>query len=265
MMRKARILVYTSSATKIPLKEGGTHDVGVFLGELVEPIEPLIEAGHTVEFVSPNGEGCVIDKASYKLSNWGLSKSKMEHAKHYFETTFQDLGISTPGKLSELLSDASKLNSYDALFIPGGHAPMTDVLHRNWLEGNEYNHETGALLLHFHSNNKTTSAICHGSAALATAPEQDGKWIYSGYDMTCVSMAAERLTEDVPCFNIGGHMPDYPVHILERLGGKVHTKMLGKSNVVECRELITGQDPYSAKELGGKLLLKIERQMDALA
>ena len=45
-MTKAKILVYTSSATRIPLKEGNTHDVGIFLGELAEPLEPLVEAGH---------------------------------------------------------------------------------------------------------------------------------------------------------------------------------------------------------------------------
>ena len=260
-MQKAKILVYTSSATEIPLREGGTHQVGIFLGELVEPLEPLIEAGHSVTFFSPNGKGCVIDKASYKLSNWGLSKSKMEHAKHYFETKLQELGIGTPGKISDLLNDKAELCTYDAVFIPGGHAPMTDILHSNWLQSNAYNPETGELLLHFHNSNKTTAAICHGSAALAAAPEVNGKWIYSSYDMTCVSMAAERLTEDIPFCNIGGHMPDYPVHILERLGAKVHTKMLGLSNVVECNELITGQDPYSAKELGEKLLAKIEHQL----
>lgn len=71
-MKRAHILVYTSSATKIPLVGGGTHDVGIFLGELVEPIEPLIQAGHLVEFVSPDGKGCVIDPASYRITNWGL-------------------------------------------------------------------------------------------------------------------------------------------------------------------------------------------------
>jgi putative intracellular protease/amidase len=96
---------------------------------------------------------------------------------------------------------------------------------------------------------------------LGAAPDVDGKWLYAGYDMTCVSMAAEKLTEDVPFFNIGGHMPDYPVKILERLGAKVHIKMLSKSNVVEDRKLITGQDPYSARELGEKLLQKIEREV----
>ncbi len=257
-MKKNKILVYTSSATKIPLKEGGTHEVGVFLGELVEPIEPLIEAGHEITFVSPDGKACQIDIKSYKLSNWGLSRKRMEHAKHFYETTLQELGIGNPLKLSDLLKDEKKLGSYDVLFIPGGHAPMTDVLHKNWLEHNTYNKETGALLLHFHKNQKITAAICHGSAALAAAPIIDNKWIYAGYNMTCVNMAAERLTEDIPFFGIGGHMPDYPVHILERSGGNVLTKMLSKSNVVDDKELITGQDPYSADELGQKLLTKIE-------
>ena len=54
-------------------------------------------------------------------------------------------------------------------------------------------------------------------------------------------------------------MPDYPAHMLERLEGKVHTKMLSLSNVVDDRELITGQDPYSAKELGEKLLAKMAK------
>lgn len=260
-MKRASILVYTSSATKIPLKEGGTHDVGIFLGELVEPIEPLIKAGHIVEFVSPDGNGCVIDPASYNLSNWGLSRSKMEHAKKFYETRLQELGIGRPMKLSDVISDASKLNSYDALFIPGGHAPMTDILHKNWLKSSEYNLETGELLLHFHENKKITSAICHGAAALGAAPKVGGQWIYSKYKMTCVSMAAEWLTEDIPCFNIGGHMPDYPKHILERLGGEVRTKMLGISNVVDDRELITGQDPYSARELGEKLVQKIQQRL----
>ncbi len=71
-------------------------------------------------------------------------------------------------------------------------------------------------------------------------------------------MAAEHLTEDIPFFGIGGHMPDYPVRILQRMGGKLFTKMLSKSNVVDDRELITGQDPYSAQELGEKLLAKIQ-------
>jgi hypothetical protein len=62
----------------------------------------------------------------------------------------------------------------------------------------------------------------------------------------------------VPFFNNGGHMPDYPRPILECSGGKVSNAMLGKSYVVEDRELITAQDLFSGKEMGAALLQKIE-------
>jgi hypothetical protein len=86
----------------------------------------------------------------------------------------------------------------------------------------------------------------------------NGKWIYDGYRMTCVSPLADQLTENVPIFNTGGHMPDYPKPILERNGVKVSSVMLGRSYVVEDRELLTAQDLYSGKEMGAKLLKKIE-------
>ena len=259
-MKQAVILVYTSSATRVPHREGGSHEVGVFLGELVEPLEPLLNAGYRLEFVSPDGKGCTIDKHSFHLTYWGLSQKRLDHAREFL-SRLEGLGLGTPMKLSDLLSDKTKLDRYDALFIPGGHAPMTDVLHRNWLESEEINTETGELLLHFHQTARPTALICHGVAALAAAPEIEGKWIYDGYRMTCVSMLGEQVTEDVPFFNVGGHMPDYPVRILERKGGEVTNALLGRSLVIEDRELITGQDPMAAQELGSKLLLKIEKHL----
>lgn len=259
-MTKAKVLVYTSSATQVPHREGGGHKVGVFLGELVEPLEPLIDAGHELVFVSPDGRACTIDENSFKLSYWKFSRRRLEHAKHYWNK-LKALGLERPIKLSELLADEKNLESYHALFIPGGHAPMTDVLHKNWMESSDINEETGRLLLHFHQRQKPTSLICHASAALAAAPSVDGQWIYSGYQMTCVSMLAEKLVEDMPVFNAGGHMPDYPVPMLERKGGIVKNVFLGRSLVVDDRELMTGQDPYAAEELGQKLLKKIEQYL----
>jgi hypothetical protein len=74
-------------------------------------------------------------------------------------------------------------------------------------------------------------------------------------------MLAEKLVEDVPFFNSGGHLPDYPVLILERRGGVVENVMLGRVLVIEDRELITAQDPASAVDLGKQLLVKIEKYL----
>ena len=257
-MKKVKILVYISSATQVPHREGTSHEVGIFLGELVEPLMPLYKAGHHIDFVSPDGNTCTIDKASFNLMYWRFSTRKLNASKAFLET-LNRLGMDRPMKLSDLLRNDALLQSYDVLFIPGGHAPMTDVLHVNWMQGPVYNKETGSLLLHFHQHNKPTATICHGGAALAAAPNVDGHWIYHNYRMTCVSMLAEKLVEDVPFFNSGGHLPDYPVLILERKGGVVENAMLGRVLVIEDRELITAQDPTSAEELGKQLLAKIEK------
>lgn len=259
-MKKAKILVYTSSATQVPHKEGNSHEVGVFLGELVEPLMPLYEAGHQLDFVSPDGKPCTIDKASFNLMYWSFSKKRLKKSREFLET-LNKLGMDRPMKIFDVLNDQQLLNSYDVLFIPGGHAPMTDVLHKNWMKSDEYNKETGELLLHFHQNKKITATICHAGAALAAAPEIDGQWIYKGYKMTCVSMLAEKLVEDVPFFNSGGHMPDYPVPILKRKGGIVENVLLGQVLVIEDRELITAQDPTSAEELGKQLIAKIDNYL----
>jgi putative intracellular protease/amidase len=256
----ATILVYVSSAKAVPYREGGNHAVGVFLGELTEPLEPLVKAGHTLFFVSPDGNAPHIDKNSFRLMYWGFTKAKLNGSKTFFEELVKK-GINRPRVLKDFLAEG--LDKYDVLFIPGGHAPMTDILYKNWLTGTDINNETGKLLKHFHEKQKPTALICHAPSALAAAPDVNGKWLYAGYNMTCVTMLSERMIEDIPPFKVmTGHIPDYPERILKRKGGilkQVNIPMI--PNVVEDRELITGQDPYSGVLLGKKLLLKINRYL----
>lgn len=265
-MKKAKILVYVSSATAVPYREGGHHAVGVFLGELTEPLEPILAAGHDVVFVSPDGRGPHIDKNSFRLMYWRFSKRKMEHARRFYEERLKPLGIETPLRLSDLLAKPDKqgLSQFDSLFIPGGHAPMTDILYKNWLQGTEINEETGLLLQHFHERQKPTVLICHAPSALAAAPDVNGQWLYRGYNMTAVNMLSEFLIEEVWPFKVmHGHIPDYPQRILEKKGGNLRQFLVPMvSHVVEDRELLTGQDPYAAVELGKKWKAKLDRYLN---
>ncbi|MDP1136398.1 DJ-1/PfpI family protein, partial [Klebsiella pneumoniae] len=70
------------------------------------------------------------------------------------------LKITSPGESPVIsLSRVEQIGyeHFDAVYIPGGHAPMQDLLNSA---------ELGKLLNDFHANNKTTALVCHGPIAL---------------------------------------------------------------------------------------------------
>lgn len=253
-----RILLYTSSASRVPHREGGGHACGTWLSEITHPLRPLSEAGYGFDCVTPDGRPCVIDERSDSLLEWALLGGGRAEARAFIDT-LNAQGFAAPAALADVLANPAALDGYAALFVPGGHAPMTDVLHRNWFESNTLNHDTGQLLRHFHSAGKPTALICHAPAVLGAAPYVDGRWIYDGYAMTCVSTFEEWLVENLPFIRTGGHKADYPKAILERHGGVVRNAALFRSLVVEDRELLTAQDPFAGAELGRRLLERVNR------
>ncbi len=102
---------------------------------------------------------------------------------------------------------------FDAVYVPGGHAPMQDLL---------VSPELGKLLTYFHAKGKTTALACHGPIALlSTLPEASAfttkletsgsakaeGWIYAGYKMTVISNQEEEIAKGL--LN-GGEMKFYP-------------------------------------------------------
>jgi len=249
-----KILVLLSSADKIPLREGRYHSTGIFLGELVEPLAPLLAAGYEIHFTSLGGKAANIDANSYRLMYWSFSKKKLEDGIKTYNQLIA-LGLNDPIPLDSLLKDSNLLAPYDLLFVPGGHAPMTDLLHEDWLSSDIKNPRVGALLAYFKENDKLTALICHAPAILACATTEAGKPLYEGYEATCVTRLSEFMTEDLPPFKaVHGHLKKYPEDFLREAGILLKQSSLPMiSNVVTDRNLITGQDPYSAKRLGKEL------------
>ncbi len=173
------------------------------------------------------------------------------------------MGLENPISLEDLSKEAgigNKLRTYKALLVPGGHAPMVDLVHQNSFESDAPNRELGMILWYFHMHLIPTGLICHAPAALASAPVVDGKWIYAGYKMTAITRASEWFTEDMPFFrSIKGHIKEYPTEVLKKMGANVlQNDMPGASFVVEDRELVTGQDPFAAREFGRRLFARVE-------
>ena len=94
---KVKILVYVSSATSIPLDNGKTATVGVFLGELTEPLMPLVKENYELVFATPDGNIPTIDANSLKPIAFKFSKKRLKKAQAFYEE-LKKMGLDHPKK-----------------------------------------------------------------------------------------------------------------------------------------------------------------------
>lgn len=230
----APVLIVLSAAHTLTLREGGAHPTGFFLNELSEPLAHLLAAGYAVEFASPGGRPPQVDAQSVKF----LAADARDQALAMIAAQPLD----SPHALEDL-SDA-QLQRFVGVFVPGGHAPMQDLYADPAL---------GRVLAHFHAAGKPTAALCHGPAALLSAPTVDGQWTYAGYRMTGFPRYTERALELFGA--IDGHVPFYLDEALTQAGAAYTTTFPPViARVIRDRELVTGQDPYAADRLGAKFV-----------
>lgn len=102
------------------------------------------------------------------------------------------------------------------------------------------------------------AAMVDGDIAAAKAAAAD--WQYAGYRMTIFSNDEERFVEQEV---LHAEVPFYVVDALETAGGLVETAGVFEPNVVEDRELITGQNPPSDHMLAARLVAALDRRLQS--
>ncbi len=251
---KGTVLVVASSEDKLTMADGSAMNVGFYLNEFAQPTEYLAANGYKIVLATPNGTEPVMDKGSDDPKFFGNDANAMHQAEQFVQ------GLK-PISLAEAKAHEK---DYDAIFVPGGHSPMTDLMQ---------NSDLGTLLRDFHKEGKTTAFICHGSvAALAALPDAAAyradlvagnyrqaqalakDWIYKGYQLTGFSNG-----EEVPGEIRNGHM--LPFHVMDALqnaGATISNGAPGASYVVVDREVITAQNPSSAVDLGKAILKRLQ-------
>lgn len=149
-------------------------------------------------------------------------------------------GFRAPVALSELTDE--QLGDFDALFAPGGHAPMVDL---------PDNPDVARLVSIMHAKGATIAALCHGQALLLAAPERiDGQWLFEGFRLTCCT----NEEEDQNAFGELG-MAWYLASALQNAGAIFDdAPSPWVSHVVVDRNLITGQNLYSTAATAGAVL-----------
>jgi len=238
------VLVVLSGANNIDLKSGKTQETGFFLSELYAPCSMLERAGYRLIFTNPTGEAPNMDPLSDHMV-WLGTPGEYSQAKTWLK---DHLELQSEGSLRRPIPFSAwgeaDLLPIDGLFVPGGHAPMVD-LHNN--------QNLGYIIHHFHRHNKPTGLICHGPIALLSvhlAIPMDQQWPYVGYKMTAYSDKEEAFNELLWRDRLQLHVED----ALKDAGGLYEARWPLLPNVVEDRELITGQGPTSAWRFGEALL-----------
>ena len=257
MAIKGKILVLVSSGRGLPLKDGKVYtSAGYYLNELTIVVRGLMKEGYEITFANPKGNAPQVDVHSEVVDFFGGDAARLQDY-----MLFRDglTGLRDPTRIADVI--ASGLDQYDAVFVPGGHGPMIDLLD---------DPNAGIVLRHFHKTSKPTAVLCHGPISLLSALPNSMEvvaalsagdaagahakaqgWIYSGYKMTIFSTAEEQQREPL---EIGGKVLFYPDFALRTAGGDVSVLAPGTSDVRQYREGFAGQNPFSDEALL-KLLL----------
>lgn len=238
-----KILAVASSEHTLTLLDGSTMETGFYLNEFAVPAMYVAERGYEIVLATPKGNKPSMDTGSNSARFFGGDEARRAEAEKFVDS----LNVIS---LKDAISGG--LEQYDGILIPGGHAPLIDLVD---------NSEMGEILTFMHNNNKPTAFICHGPAAiLSSVPNATefknaivardfrkaqgiaGKnWIYYGYKMTGFTSAEEK----------GGEVrrnTEMPIHVTDAMqvaGGIVELGHMSESHVVRDRELITAQNPAS--------------------
>lgn len=200
---------------------------GFWTEELAAPYYALSDKGVEITLASPKGGLPPIDPKSEDPSSQTEATRRMDK-----DEVLQDKLKSTH-KLSEVKSE-----DYDAVFYPGGHGPLWDLVEDKISQ---------QLIVDFYSNGKPVAFVCHAPGVLKDV-KIDGEYLVNGKNVTGFTNTEEeavQLTDVVP----------FLVEDMLKKNGGVYSKIEDWSPyaIVDGR-LITGQNPASSEKVAEELL-----------
>jgi putative intracellular protease/amidase len=260
-----KVLVIMSSDDKCHLRNGEDMKTGFFLSELSEPLCHVIDAGFEPVFANPMGNAPAMDPRSDSIM-WFKGNSKKYHrAKEIIAME----AFKNPVPFERVLAEG--LDQYVGMFIPGGHAPMSDLARDKHL---------GSILKWFHERGVPIASICHGPAALLSAMDDPDSFLsavkrndtqlmqqmsqsfpWRGYNMTCFSNIEENSMFLLNLITGPRSRPEWYCESALRECGANYCGYVGR--VCEDRELLTATDPLAADRLGARFVDVLKAKMQS--
>jgi putative intracellular protease/amidase len=221
---KKKILIIVSSADHI-----GPHNrvTGNLLTEVANPYELFKRQGYDIDIYSVKGGEAPIEMYEENdplnhafLTGDGLVKMK------------NTLSVEEIGSIAE----------YDAVFVPGGLAPLVDMPDNKTIQ---------KILADMWEKGAVVSAVCHGPVALVNVKLSDGSYLVKGKNVSGFSREEDESysKDDIP----------FMLEDVLRERGANYSKVapLQAYSIADGR-LVTGQNPASAKGVGEKVISILE-------
>jgi putative intracellular protease/amidase len=189
------------------------HQTGLWFEEFAIPYHLFQQHGYQVTVASPKGGRSPLDPRSVPDADQAKDQAD----------ALQALMVTEP-------LDSVNLDSYDAVFFPGGHGTMYDLPTPS----------VGRVVSQFAEAQKLVAAVCHGPAALVSAIGANGKPLVQGRKLTGFTNEEEQEVQ------LDQLMPFLLESQLSELGAQFVPAAKWSDHVVVDGNLITGQNPQSS-------------------
>ncbi|UJW29604.1 type 1 glutamine amidotransferase domain-containing protein [Saccharothrix sp. AJ9571] len=227
-----KILIVMSAADTWERTDGSSYPTGYWAEELAAPHQKFVEAGFTVDFASPGGVLQPLDRHSADPAVAGADCGRyVEHA----EKALREFGPLL--KLGEI-----DIDDYAAVVLLGGHGPVVD-LHQDA--------DLGRLLTAADAAGKPIGAVCHGPAALLSAVDSEGRWLFAGREMAAFTDEEERLfgTAEGAPWLLAGRLREWGA---KHSGGPAYQPFTLRDG-----NLFTGQNPASSAPMAEAVIAAV--------
>ncbi|MGN6401676.1 MAG: type 1 glutamine amidotransferase domain-containing protein [Flavisolibacter sp.] len=220
--------------TNVGMYASGKLKTGLWLSELTHIYHAAKEEGFDITIASPQGGNVPVDPESLKpLVLDKLSKEDYENP------DFMKLLQHTKS-----LDDVAG-QDFDCVYLAGGHATMYDFPNDATMQ---------SIIKEQYECNRMVAAICHGVGGLLNVKLSDGEYLIKGKNLTGFDWFEEsiaRRKKEVP-FNLEAALKERNVNYK-----KAFIPMTSK--VVVDGNLITGQNPFSSKEMAKVVVEQLKK------
>lgn len=207
---------------------------GFWLEEFAAPYYVFHDAGAEITLGSPKGGKPPLDPKSDE------AEAQTPATERFKKDADAQAVLASTHKLADI-----DVDSFDAVFYPGGHGPLWD------LTEDTYSIQIIETAI---ASGKPVAAVCHAPGVLKNVQGTDGKPLVSGKKVTGFTNSEEDavgLTDIVP----------FLVEDMLKADGGIYAKGADWSAfVLEDGLLITGQNPASSEKAAQMLLQKLALQ-----